>query len=274
MRILIRTSKWAIWSRRLGSLAVPMVVLPVLLHHMRIIDSPGFHVAAIAAFLVASCAVLAALIAVARLWHTGDHGWGRALAGLFLGVVCLTPFAYFGWLAMRYPLATDLSTLPRNQLPLLFDVETVNMPPAHILPPAEQLEYFPNVTTRVYPVAPVDLFAVAERIVNNNGWEIRLRTEPTADAPGRLVARVVTLVGWHDEVVLRVSPAPQGAVLDMRSVSLNAPRDFGSNGQRISDFLNTLDADITAFIRDNPNLGEPAEADTEASPDVETGEEG
>jgi hypothetical protein len=35
MRILIRTSKWAIWARRFGSLALPLAAIPVLMHRER-----------------------------------------------------------------------------------------------------------------------------------------------------------------------------------------------------------------------------------------------
>ena len=102
MRVLIKTSKWAIWARRFGRLAVPLVVLPLLLHHLGAIDSPSFFAAALAAAAVAGLAVLVGLIALARLWYSGDQGWGRALSGLFLGLVCLLPFAWYGALAWRW----------------------------------------------------------------------------------------------------------------------------------------------------------------------------
>ena len=42
MRILIRTSRWAIWARRLGSVAVPLLVIPVLLHHLGLVGGGLF----------------------------------------------------------------------------------------------------------------------------------------------------------------------------------------------------------------------------------------
>ena len=78
MRILIRTSKWATWARTLGSLAVPLAVIPVLLHRERFITSDVFLVVALAAALLALLGVLVSLIALGRLWHTGDRaGAGR-----------------------------------------------------------------------------------------------------------------------------------------------------------------------------------------------------
>ena len=57
MRILIRTSKWAIWSRRFGSLALPLMVLPVFLHRERLISSTDFFVVEAVAMLVAALAL-------------------------------------------------------------------------------------------------------------------------------------------------------------------------------------------------------------------------
>ena len=42
MRILIRTSKWAVWARRFGALALPLAAIPVLLHRLHIITSDNF----------------------------------------------------------------------------------------------------------------------------------------------------------------------------------------------------------------------------------------
>jgi hypothetical protein len=258
VRILIRTSKWAVLARRLGGLAVPLAVVPVIMHRERFLDSGLFLVVAMFAGLVAGLAVLAALVALARLWHTGDQGWGRALAGLFLGLVCLAPFGYFGSLALRFPIVTDIATAPQ------------------VLTPAEQQQYFPNATTRTYPIDPFQLYAIVAHLAEGQGWDIRQRREPgVGGEPGRLNARIVTLLGWREEVVLRVAATAEGAAVDMRSASIGAQHDLGSNGNRISDFLVALDNEVTAFLRDNPNLNQPEPVEPDVPvPEVETGNGG
>lgn len=274
MRIKIRTSKWAIWARRLGSIAVPLLVLPVLMHRESFIDSAVFLVLILFAGAVAALAVLVSLGALVRLWFSGDQGWARALAGLVLGLVCLMPFGFYGALALRYPPVTDMATAPRGELPLIFEPDTAAMPPARILPPEEQARAFPNAETRTYPLDVIQLFTLVERLVAANGWEVRRRIEPPDTlAEGRINARIVTLPGWREEAVLLVRPAAQGGRVDMRSASIGAPLDFGSNGNRISDFLAALDNEVTALLRDNPTINEPAPAE-EAAPDVDTGNGG
>lgn len=262
MRILIRTSKSATWARRLGRLAVPLVVLPVLLHHLGQIDSPSFLVVALVAGAVSALAIVLGIIALIRLWYSGDQGWGRALSGLFLGLVCILPFAWFGALAWRYPPVTDIATTARGDLPLIFAPDTARMPPPKLLDADDQLRIFPNATTRRYPLDPTQLYALVERLVAQRGWEIRLRRPPgEAGENGRLNARITTLPGWREEAVFRVTPDPEGAALDMRSASINAPHDFGSNGERISEFMVALDTDVTTLLRDNPTANQPQSED-------------
>ena len=39
MRILVRTSRWAIWARRLGNFALPLAVIPILMHRAEAINT-------------------------------------------------------------------------------------------------------------------------------------------------------------------------------------------------------------------------------------------
>ncbi len=261
MRILIRTSKWAIWARRLGSVAVPFVIIAVLLHRLGIIPSELFLVVILAGGLLAMLAVLIALIALARLWWTGDKGWGLALAGLFFGLVTLVPYGFYGQLLLRYPPVTDIATADRANMPLLFDPAMANMPTPRMLSAAEMAARFPNVERRTYPLGLVPAFGVVQDLVAGNGWEIGLLREPTPGVDvGQLNARIITLPGWREEVVIRVTGTDTSSVVDMRSASLNALHDFGSNGQRIEGFLQALDDAVTTLLRDNPNANAPLEA--------------
>lgn len=267
MRILIRTSRWATWARRLGSVAVPLVIISVLLHHLRLITSDLFLVVALAAGAVALLAVLTALLALARLWQTGDQGWGRALAGLFLGAMSLSPYAWYGSLMLRFPAVTDIATADRGPMPLVFEPGTQAMPAPKMLDAAEMAVTFPNVETRSYPLGLVPTFGLIRAMVEERGWDIRLLREPEPDSDiGQLNAQIVTLPGWREEVVIRVTGNLTTSSVDMRSASLNALHDFGSNGSRIEDFLAALDEAVTTLLRDNPNANQPLEAEPEAAP--------
>ncbi|MEO5805807.1 DUF1499 domain-containing protein [Devosia sp.] len=270
MRILIRTSKWAIWSRRVASIAVPLVVIPVFLHRQRLLTSDVFVDVAAVAGIVATLALLVSMTALARLWQTGDQGWGRAISAFLLSLMCLVPFAYVGAQMLRYPAVTDIATTQRGALPLMLDPGTIHMPPPKLLT-AEQLETeFPNIKTRAYPLNLQQTYLIVLHMVEAHGWDITLQRDPTAALdPGEINADVVSLLGWRDEVVLRVTGDAQSAVVDMRSASLNAEHDLGSNGPRIEQFLTQLDDEVTNMLRDNPNANQPADAEPDpAAPDA------
>ena len=261
MRILIRTSKWAIWARRLGSVSIPFIIMAVLLHRLGFMTSDIFRAVILVGGVMAILAVLTALVALARLWWSGDKGWGLALAGLVLGLISLLPYGFYGQLLLRYPPVTDIATADRATMPLLFDPAMASMPPPRMLSAAEMAAIFPNVERRTYPLGLVPTFAVVQDLVEGNGWQIGLLREPAPGLDvGQLNARVVTLPGWREEVVIRVTGTDTSSVVDMRSASLNALHDFGSNGQRIEHFLAMLDETVTTLLRDNPNVNAPLEA--------------
>lgn len=270
MRILIRTSKWAIWSRRLGSFALPLVVVPVILHRERFIESTTFHALGAAAVAVAGLAVLFGLVAVIRLWFTGDRGWSRAIAGIILGTVCLAPLAYGAVQAQRYPAileaVTDLADPPELVIPAA--ARDLSEDYAGLL-----AEAFPNVATRTYPVEAAGMFDLVEHLALERGWEVLLRRAPPGAAgEGRLNVLVTTLLGWRDEVALRVAGDPGGARVDMRSVSLVGMHDLGANGRRIEEFLGALDAAVMVALRDSAPPPEDDEADEDLVEPVDTGE--
>lgn len=272
MRILIRTSRWAIWARRLGSVAVPLVVISLILHRQRLITSDLFMAAAVVAAGVAALAVLTAIIALARLWQTGDQGWSKALIGLVLGLVCLAPFGWYANLALKYPPVTDIATTTRGSLPLVFEPGTANMPAPRVLSQAQARSTFPNAETRTYPLSQAQTFALVERLIDDNGWDVRLVRAPNADLdPAIINAQVMTLPGWREEAVVRVLGNASSAIVDMRSASLYALHDFGSNGLRIETFLDSLDGAVADLLRDNPNVDQPDPDETVAPPDTAKG---
>ena len=260
MRILIRTSRLAIWARRLASFAVPLVVVPVLLLRMRLIELPAFNVIEIGGGVIAALSVLLALAAFVRLWNTGDQGWGRALAALGLGTILLLPFAWFGSLALRYPDRADVSTDPA-QPPVL--VEAVGTPAPLPAGQAAIVASFPNVKTRRYPLTPDATFALVEKLAADNDWSIvRLQRPGGGAATGVLNAVAATVLGWRDEVAVRVIADTAGSVVDMRSAALGRSEDFGGNGQRVEQFLLALDAAVTSQ-RLNAPASAPEPADIE-----------
>jgi len=261
MRILIRTSKWAIWARRFGSLALPLAIVPVFMHRERLITSAEFHLVEAIAMGVAVAALLLAVGAFARLWVTGDEGWGKATMGLFFSLLCLLPIAFVVVLALRYPPVSDVTTDFERPPGLVSPVATAPWTAAER---AAIEAAFPNARTRRYPIEAPQIYAFAAQLAEQKGWEIRARRAPqSALAEGQINAIATTLLGWRDEVVIRVTGDPQGSSVAMRATALHGLHDLGENGRHIEEFLAALDAQITLFMRDAPVAPTPAPAPAE-----------
>lgn len=265
MRILIRTSKWAIWARRFGSLALPLTVIPVFLHRERLITSADFTVIEIVAMAVAGLGLFLAIGAFARLWVTGDLGWGKAAVGFFLSLICLAPLAFLLVQMLQYPAVSDVSTDPARPPGI---VSQVQAQPHTAAEQAAIEAAFPNARDRTYPIEAAQMFALVEALVQERGWEPRASREPqTPLAEGQFNAVATTLVGWRDEVAIRIQGDPQGSVVSMRSVSLQPGHDQGENGRRIEEFLGALDNRVTELLRNAPVL--PTAEPTEPAPEPE-----
>lgn len=263
MRILIRTSKWAIWARRLGSFAIPMLIIPLVLHRGRLIESPTFVAIEAVTLAITVLGLFAALIAYGRLWVTGDQGWLKATWGLAFSLLCLGPFVYLGAMVVRYPRVSEVSTDFVSPVQLSTTRSVAPMDEAKL---ARIAARFPNATTRSYPLDGIALFDMVQDLVAERGWDIRTRRAPQDTGEiGTLTAMAMTPFGFIDEVAIRVTPAPAGASVDMRSVPTFAFHDFGSNGERVEDFLLALDRAVTLALRNLPQ-GAPADSgDTDTS---------
>jgi len=249
MRVLVRTSRWAIWSRRMGSFALPLLVIPVFLHRSRAIDSRTFEVILAVASAFALIALLTGLVAFVSLWFTGDRGWGRATTGIVLGLICLTPLGYAGIQGLRYPFTTEVSTDWSDPPQLL----AAGAPDVPLESRAALAEAFPNAVNRSYQAEADRVHALAEELMVGRGWDIRIRREPSEfGRPGVLNATAQTWMGWRDEIGLEVISSAVGARVSMRSRSSRGMHDLGMNGRRVEAFLLDLDTRVSDWNRENP----------------------
>ncbi len=250
MRILIRTSRWAVWARRLTALALPLAVLPVLLQRGRIITSDNFVAVEAVALAIAALALLMAIVAYVRLWFTGDQGWWKATLAVLLSAICLAPAAYFGWEAMHNPEFPDVTTDFANPPDLVSAV------PSHVVSAADEARIeaaFPNARSRNYPIAAPQTYDVVLGLVEGRGWEVRSHRSPASDFDtGSINAIVMTPLGFRQEVAIRVAGSTDGTTVAMRSASLNSFPDFGENGGHIEALMLDLDAQVTAMLREAP----------------------
>jgi len=241
MRIHIRTSRWAIWASRLASLALPLAVFSILLHRSEVISSAIFGVLLYIITALAVAMVFTTMIAFVRLWNMGHKGWGKTIRAFVLGIVLLVPQGYALSQANKYPRVNDVTTSGHG-VPALALADN-----PHVIPiwTPEVLAYWPNAAPRTYKTDAETLFAIAELLVLEQGWEIRLRQPPLPEVfQAQIHALVTSWLGWRDEVSIAISQNAIGATIEMRSASFWAGHDLGVNGRRIETFLVAFDAAV------------------------------
>jgi hypothetical protein len=119
-------------------------------------------------------------------------------------------------------------------LPYINDITTDTEHPPQFSPPKTYASYFGELQQIGYPdlhplelaLPPKEAFARAAEIARDNGWEIAALDE----GAGRI----------KDDVVIRVSPAGAGSLVDMRSKSRVGRSDVGTNARRITEFLGRM----------------------------------
>lgn len=242
----IRTSKLAVWSARLAIFALPVLLLAVLLHRSGAIE---YHaaVALLLAVLLLSClAFLFSTAAIVVIWNDGLKGLGSAFLGLALSVAILAYPSFEIIRGISLPAISDVTTdtadPPRLNAAAALRPRGAN---SVVYPGAAaadlQRRYYPAVRTAEFDAEAAEIFAAVLALVQRNGWKISATTTPANNRDGEIEAVATTrLMGFREDVAIRVRRAGPRVEVDMRSASRYRQRDFGTNARRIEAFLAQL----------------------------------
>ena len=101
----------------------------------------------------------------------------------------------------------------------------------------QQLAAYPEIEPLELDVSPAEAMALAESAARAMEWEI----VTVAAGEGRLEAVATTAwFGFKDDVVVRITPAGDGSLVDVRSKSRLGLSDVGTNARRIRQFMAQL----------------------------------
>ncbi|MEP3280204.1 MAG: DUF1499 domain-containing protein [Stappiaceae bacterium] len=243
-RLPTRQSRLAEASRSVGMLSIPVLIVGVLFHRLGLIDTTSLIFVLIAVTLFGAFGVLAALVAFIEIWNKGMRGGWSAVSGLVMAGLVLLPAGLAVAGAMRYPPLSDVVTNYADPPAIVISDRLVPAPEAKL--EDAQLEAYPAIQPRIYPLSTADMHSLAILTVEELGWNLVLN-EPAdlADEPTKFQAIAHTLIfGFADDVSVRLRPYPGGARLDIRSRSRYGQYDLGANARRILQFYSGLDAKV------------------------------
>jgi uncharacterized protein (DUF1499 family) len=241
-------SKLAMWSRRLALFAIAVVLLVIVIVNLGFLD-PLPAIATLAGSLFfALVAMVLAFGAFVAIWRQGLRGLGLAVTALGIGLVMLAYPAYLGVLFYRLPAVNDITTdavdPPRFEAIARLRPRGAN-PVGYPGAAALQLQRaaYPDIEPLLVSVPPLEAYDAALAVITKRKWRIVDARQPQ---PGRREGRIeavarTPLMGFRDDIVVRVRSAEDGARIDMRSASRYGVHDFGANASRLRSLSNDID---------------------------------
>jgi uncharacterized protein (DUF1499 family) len=244
-------SKTAIWSSRFAFFAFAVAALSIIIVRSNLLEIGPALTTFAAALGFAALAILLAFAAFVVIWRQGSAGLGRALLGLFLGLVLLAYPAFLGIRALKLPAISDVTTDTDN--PPRFESLARQRPPDRVAYPGAAVAALQHAG---YPdIAPLDLDAPAKlaydaalALVTKRKWTIVDARGPALGRRDGVIEAVARtpIMGFRDDIVIRLTPTGQGTRVDMRSASRVGSHDFGANASRVRSLLEDLDDTVSS----------------------------
>ena len=238
-------SKLAVWSGRLGWFALAVAVLSVVVVRSGVLEIGPALATFAAALVFAALAILLAFAAFVSIWRQGRPGLGRAILGLFLGLALLAYPAFLGYRAWKLPAIYDVTTDTSN--PPRFDALADARPPGlntyHAAFAALQRAAYPNIGPLQYDAPPKLVFDLTLGLINKRKWRIAEARPPGAGRRDAVIEAATRslIMGFPDDVVIRITPLGAGSRVDVRSASRHPWPDLGANASRVQGLLDDID---------------------------------
>lgn len=248
-------SRLAIWSRRVALFALVSAILGTIIVRTGFLEIVPALATVAGALALAVVAILLAIAALVVIWREGLGGGASAFGAIAIGLALIAYPAYLAGKAYRLPAINDITTDTEDppQLEALARVRPrtgsnpIDYPGAAFA--QQQHAAYPDVEPLLLTVPPQVAFEAVYSVLAKRKWRI---VEARRPLPGRreghieAVART-PIMGFRDDVVLRLRADSDGTRLDMRSASRYGRHDLGTNAARILAFLDDVDAAVDAL---------------------------
>ncbi len=258
------TSRLAIWARRIAGFAFLATFLAVIIVRSGLLEIWPALATFAGALGIAVIAFLVALAAFVVIWMEGLAGIGAALSAMAVSLALLAYPAYFAMKAYRLPWIYDITTdsidppryevltrlRPRDANPIAY---------AGLYAAEQQRKAYPDVGALVTNATPQAAYDAVLAAVNKRRWRIVDARPPQAGRrEGHIEAVARTLImGFRDDVVIRVRAEPDNTRIDARSSSRYGTFDFGTNAARLRGLMNDIEEAIRTQKPERPPAPPP-----------------
>jgi hypothetical protein len=248
-------SRLASWSRNLAVFAVVAVLVSIIIVRFGFLEIKPALATFFGALACAGLSILVGLVGAAAIWQSGARGMSRILLAFLLDVVLLAYPAYLGLQYRKLPPIHDITTDPIDPprfeaLARLRSGDGANPAVYAGLYSAEQQRIaYPDIETVELEIPVQRAYEITLQLVTKRKWLVIDERPPQ---PPRRIGRIeavarTPIMGFREDISIRVSPDDQDSRVDIRSASRFFESDLGSNAARvrklIDDLNNAADAD-------------------------------
>ncbi|MBX3617389.1 MAG: DUF1499 domain-containing protein [Nitrosomonas sp.] len=230
-------------SMKTAVFAAILAALAIICHRLVLID---YRMALLGLFLSAVSGLLAIFFGAVGTWRARqakEPELAATLGGSILALLIVVPLFTAALSGLGKPPIHDITTDLRNppDFIAISSIRSVTDNPLNRSEPEDlaslQQESYPDLSSLVIDRPFEQVFEQAITLVKKQDWEIALASA----ANGRIEATASTFVmGFKDDVVIRIQAEGHQTRVDMRSVSRVGRGDLGANAQRIRSFLSAL----------------------------------
>ena len=261
------TSRLAVWSRRFALFAIVVSLLAIIIGRAGFLEIIPSLAAVGGALIVSAIAVCLAIGAFVVIWRDGLAGFGMAITAFAIGVGILAYPSYLATKAYRLPAISDITTDPidpprfeaiarlrsRDANPIVY---------AGLRAAELQKAAYPNIQPVYLPVQPEAAFEAAMSVMTKRKLRpVDARPPQAGRRDGRIeVVFRTAVMGFRDDVVIRIRPDPDGTRIDLRSTSRYGRHDFGTNAARVASLSEEIEEAAASMAPEKPQPDLPTKS--------------
>jgi len=241
-------SALATWARTLAVFSLIATAVSVIVIRFGFLEFKPALMTFFGALGLAALSILVAFAAFAAIWQNGSRGMGRIFIALLIDVAILAYPAYLGLQYRKLPAIHDITTDPID--PPRFDAlarlrtgdGTNPAAYAGLYSAEQQQQAYPDIEPVTLEVPPQRAFDETLKLVTRRKWLI---IDERAPQPPRMIGRIeavarTPILGFREDISIRVQPDADGARVDIRSASRYFEHDLGTNAARVSKLIDDL----------------------------------
>lgn len=243
------------WASRLAMFCLSALPIALFMHRLFGLPTPVMLNIAITCFAGAALALAMAVIAGLDIWVTGRQGAARVVvaSAVSLGLLAVPAGLYL--VSRSYPALNDVTTDVRAPPDFVAATNSRRAGSNSIAYQQKfaqrQIDSYPDIKTLAVPRGSEETFELVLQALTKLKLRADAEVPPDEEtaAPGRIEFADSTLVlGFVDDVSIRIAGDDSNSRVDVRSASRYGRSDFGRNAERVRMILREISGRVDASV--------------------------